>query len=51
MILKLEEEINHLNHALESLKETHTSLMNERCNISDTLVEKWKLWNMLSVKL
>lgn len=39
IILKLEEEINHLNRALESLKEAHTSLMNECCNVFDTLVE------------
>lgn len=40
MILKLEEEINYLNHALESLKEGDTSLMDKLCNVSDTFVEK-----------
>lgn len=39
MILKLEGGINHLNCALKSLKEVHTSLMDERCNALDTLVE------------
>lgn len=43
MILKLEEEINHLNRALESLKEAYTSLMNKCCNVSDTLVEKMEI--------
>lgn len=38
IILNLEEEIKHLNRALESLKEEHTSLMNEHCNVSDILV-------------
>lgn len=38
MILKLDEEINNLNRALETLKEVHTSLVDERYNVLDTLV-------------
>lgn len=40
MILKIEKKINNLNHALDSLKETHTYIVDEHYNISDTLVEK-----------
>lgn len=43
MILKLEEEINDFNHAWEALKETHTSLIDERYNVSDTLLEKMEI--------
>lgn len=43
MILTLENEINNLNHALVCLKEAHTSLMDVRCNVSNTLVEKIKV--------
>ncbi|XP_050909787.1 uncharacterized protein LOC127123628 [Lathyrus oleraceus] len=43
MILKLEEEISHINHALESLKKAYTSLMDEHCNVSNTLVEKMEV--------
>ena len=50
MILKLEEEINHLNCDLESLKEAYTSLMNEHCNVLDALVEKTERVDVLSVQ-
>lgn len=40
MILKLEKENNYLFSALDSLKETHTSLVDERFNVYDTLIEK-----------
>lgn len=40
VILKLKEEINHINRALESLKEAHTSIIDKRYNVSDTLVER-----------
>lgn len=40
MISKLKEEINNINYTLESLKEAHISLMDEHCNVSDTLVKK-----------
>lgn len=43
MILKLEEAINNLNRALETLKEAHTSLVDECYNVSDTLVEKMEI--------
>lgn len=36
----MKNEINNLNSALDSLKETHTSLVDECFNIYDTLVEK-----------
>lgn len=38
MILKLEEEINNLNRALDTLKEAHTSLFDECSNVLDILV-------------
>lgn len=43
MILKLEEEINNLNCALETLKEAHTSLIDEHYDVLDTLVEKMEI--------
>lgn len=51
---KFEEDTNHLNCALESIKETHTSLMNEHYNVLDTLVEKMEIvecFECISLKL
>lgn len=39
-ILKPEEEISNLESTLDSLKEEHTSLVNDQLNISNTLEEK-----------
>lgn len=41
MILKLEE-INHISCASESLKKAHTSLVDDRYNVSDTLFKRIK---------
>lgn len=43
MILKLEEEINNINHTLETLKKTHISLDDERYSVSDTLIENMEI--------
>lgn len=40
MILKFEVEINNLNRDLDTLKEAHTSLIDELYNVLDTLVER-----------
>lgn len=43
MILKLEDEINNLNRALDTLKEAHTSLVDEHYHVLDTLIEKMEI--------
>lgn len=43
IILKLKEEINNFNRTLDTLKESHTSLVDECYHVLDTLVEKMEI--------